>query len=743
MRRTWLVAVCLLWPARFCAEPGGAVPSPVGAGARTSDPELAQADLDTDREIRRRVDSLSVLGRGLSPVEIGARQARIEALIWKINDFDHMMRLRKACDESLKGFKGYGIANAFNGRAKALAPGDWRVWAGSGGSYLEQKDYRTAFQDLKRALELGADSSEVLVNHGVAAYFLGDPKLAYRSARLALELEPGNSAAHALLKLSENHAPEVSLPDVLDANRKPGGLVATANPAPALTPARIAARAQAQSDAPAPAARQSRLLTQDVQAAMAVRDFSQAEALAARAIALDPRNAQAWNLRAIADNKLGKFAAAIYDSSFALGLTPGNAAALQTRSWALSKSGRFDEALADANYTLEQEPDDSFAFYNRAFAQAGLGDRDGVLDSLGRAAELDARFQQVRDRALQAPQGSDLRFLFDEVKAEPSPAAGAGRPRRFLRLLLLVALGGALVAFGLLSVLSPRLRQAVRSTFRRRPGAAPEADGFWSGYSVTRRIGSGGMGVVYEALDNALARKVAIKKMRDEIRADPAERRRFLAEARVVAALRHPNIVDIHSIVEDAGDIYLVFEFVAGRTLAELLLERGPLPWSRARDVLRQACAAVSYAHARGVIHRDLKPANIMLADDGRVKVMDFGVARRAQEAVTRAGRTDTIAGTPPYMAPEADRGAAGRESDVFALGACLYEMLGGKPPFMGDGAALRLDKVNGKFVPLSREVPGLPGGLDEVLAKALAAEPDSRYPSAEAFSAALDALPG
>ncbi|OGS27415.1 MAG: hypothetical protein A3J82_05290 [Elusimicrobia bacterium RIFOXYA2_FULL_69_6] len=236
---------------------------------------------------------------------------------------------------------------------------------------------------------------------------------------------------------------------------------------------------------------------------------------------------------------------------------------------------------------------------------------------------------------------------------------------------------------------------------------------------------------------------MAIKKMRDEIRNDPEERRRFLTEARTVATLHHPNIADIYSIVEDSGDVYLVFEYVDGKTACDFLDESGPLALPDAKRVMKEACAAVDYAHAQGIIHRDLKPSNIMLASNGGVKVMDFGVARQAAEAINKAAQTNTIVGTPPYMAPEQEQGTVRRESDIFALGVCFYELVSGKLPFAGQGAGMLLNKMNGKHIPLSGVAAGLPAGTDEVVAKALDPDPEKRYRTAGDFAAALQSLPG
>ena len=193
--------------------------------------------------------------------------------------------------------------------------------------------------------------------------------------------------------------------------------------------------------------------------------------------------------------------------------------------------------------------------------------------------------------------------------------------------------------------------------------------------------------------------------MRDEIRLDRKERERFLREARTVASLKHPNIVEIYSIVEDGGEVYLVFEFAQGKTLHEVLSSGSPLAFDAARRVLKDACEAVECAHRNKIVHRDIKPSNIMVTEGGGAKVMDFGVARQAKEAATKVA-TNTVAGTPPYMAPESEQGTVGPQSDVYGLGVVFYEMLSGKLPFAGAGAGMLLNKMNAKFTPLSQCAP-------------------------------------
>ncbi len=658
-------------------------------------------------------------------------------------------------------------------------PGD-PTWSGRAayGNYLTG-NYPAASGYDRSYLNNGGQDPAVLVAGGRSALAIGDSDLAAKSGQAAADADPSNKYAQALANLSQGHMDGVDVDGAiikagggslnagqisaegdakLAASQMDGSAVAAgannffgtgnksnANPQ---TAAEIAAAAQRAMTTPPTKIQQSSALTYEAASAMKVQDYQKAYTISSQAIDLNPRNAQAWNYRAIADTKLAKYQDAVYDASFSLGLVPGNAPALQTRSWAFAKQAQYKEALADANFTIEKEPSNAFAFQNRAYAQAGLGDKQGALESLRKSAELDERFKDKYQAALQAPENSDLLFLFNEEPAAKSAPAAPAPPNRFLRLVVLSLFGGLIIALGVLNIVSERWRDQVRQTIRRVIGtpapvvAEGGAGAFWGGqYQMIRSIGSGGMGVVYEAVDKSLDRRVAVKKMRDEVRMDPAERQRFVQEARTVASLHHPNIVDIFAIVEDDQDVYLVFEHVAGKTLAELLRERDTFDLAQARKILAGACAAVEHAHKNKVIHRDIKPSNIMLTDEGVVKVMDFGVARQAKDAMTRQALTNTIVGTPPYMAPEQEQGSVRKESDVFGLAAVFYETLTGRLPFQGQGAGMLLNKINGKHVPATSLVPSLPPGLDQVIAKALAADPEKRFQSPAEFLAAVDAF--
>jgi eukaryotic-like serine/threonine-protein kinase len=243
------------------------------------------------------------------------------------------------------------------------------------------------------------------------------------------------------------------------------------------------------------------------------------------------------------------------------------------------------------------------------------------------------------------------------------------------------ALPGPLANFGRIGRLSP----AATPT---EGGGAPAAEGWPQppGYEVLGELGRGGMGVVYRARHLRLDRLVALKLLRDGVHAAPDEVARFRHEAEVVARLQHPHIVQIFEVGEYDGRPFLALEFVAGGSLAQRL--RGnPLPARQAAGLLETLARAMHVAHQRDVVHRDLKPANVLLTADGTPKVTDFGLAKRL-DSVAGQTQTGVILGTPSYMAPEqagGKREAVGPLADVYALGAVLYELLTGRPPFKAE----------------------------------------------------------
>ena len=275
-----------------------------------------------------------------------------------------------------------------------------------------------------------------------------------------------------------------------------------------------------------------------------------------------------------------------------------------------------------------------------------------------------------------------------------------------------------------------------------------------SHYRIVSELGRGGMGVVYRARDETLGRDVALKLLPSDALADQAARHRLLHEARTASALNHPHICTIHEAGEASGQIFFAMELVDGQPLRELI-PTGGLP---AESVVRygaQIADALAHAHERGVVHRDLKPANVMVTPEGRVKVLDFGLARRqsreALEEVTKSRLsvegTAAVAGTLAYMAPEQLRGdPADARSDIWALGVVLYEMVAGQPTFQGR-TGFELSEQILREAP--RALPAhVPPGLGAVIQRCLAKEPRQRYQRASEVRAALDvaasgAVPG
>jgi serine/threonine-protein kinase len=257
------------------------------------------------------------------------------------------------------------------------------------------------------------------------------------------------------------------------------------------------------------------------------------------------------------------------------------------------------------------------------------------------------------------------------------------------------------------------------------------------GYEILAELGRGGMGVVYKARQVSLNRPVALKMILAGAHASPVVRMRFRREAEAVAHLQHPNIVQIYEIGEEGDCPFFSLEFVAGGALAQKLADGLPSA-QQAAEWVETLARAVHFAHQHGIVHRDLKPKNVVLTADGVLKITDFGLAKQLHTDVTQTRSGDT-AGTPSYMAPEQASGqthAIGPLSDVYALGAILYEMLTGRPPFLGETPLDTLLQVRQQEPAPPRGLnPRLDRGLETICLKCLAKQPALRYASAEALA--------
>ncbi len=255
-------------------------------------------------------------------------------------------------------------------------------------------------------------------------------------------------------------------------------------------------------------------------------------------------------------------------------------------------------------------------------------------------------------------------------------------------------------------------------------------------YRVEARIARGGMATVYRALDTRLDRVVALKVMHQLFAENDQFVARFNREAKSAARLSHPNVVAVYDQGEDDGYVFLAMEYVQGRTLRDLLRERTRLTPAEALSVLEPVLAALSAAHAAGLVHRDVKPENVLLADDGRVKVADFGLARAA--ANLEATSATSLIGTVAYLSPEqVIRGIADERSDVYSAGVMLFEMLTGRPPYDGETAvSVALKHAHEDVPPPSSLVSGIPTSVDLLVARSTARDPDRRPHDAGAFLA-------
>lgn len=253
-----------------------------------------------------------------------------------------------------------------------------------------------------------------------------------------------------------------------------------------------------------------------------------------------------------------------------------------------------------------------------------------------------------------------------------------------------------------------------------------------SRYHILKRLGEGGMADVYLAQDELLNREVAIKVLRGSLALEPVSLLRFEREANSASALNHPNIVEIYDVGEEDGLHYIVMEYIRGRTLKQLISQRGALEKSEALAIMDQLISAVEEAHKKNIIHRDIKPQNVLIKDDGTVKITDFGIATVSDSL--QLTQADTVLGSVHYLAPELARGeSASFQSDVYSLGICFYELLTGEVPFHGETPVQVAMKHLKDDMPSVLEFnPTLPMSIENIILKSTAKNRANRYKSAE-----------
>lgn len=382
---------------------------------------------------------------------------------------------------------------------------------------------------------------------------------------------------------------------------------------------------------------------------------------------------------------------------------------------------KYSDVIYAADIAIATAPHDPRAYILRAQAYLQQGDYERARIDVEEALRLNPKSQM----ALKVKQELDEKTKTKSAFAPPPQRKAAPAPHWLVVYFIAIAI--AIVIFVYLRY-EDLFRRGPKTAYSRREVEVKEQ------YEFLRQIGEGGMGKVYEAYDKVLKRKVAIKRVRPELVRSAYIREQFLAEARMVALLRHPCIVEIYTVIESESSLYLVFEYVDGQTLETRLDIDGRIPFSEAKRIFDYVCRGLHYAHSQDIIHCDLKPGNIMIREDGTAKVMDFGVAKKSMEEDTGAR---TVAGTPAYMAPEQQKGFMRKQSDVYSLALCLYEALVGQVPWSVKG----FDIATKRVYPPSRLAPGVPVEVDRLLEDALREDPKERIQSIDEFWSRLNAI--
>lgn len=598
-------------------------------------------------------------------------------------------------------------------------------------------DAQKALKILERALESNPGDVEALELRAQVNMAAGDKAAAVTDARRILQLDPGDEFSRVLLgqaealALSEQKLKRIPTVDFGSKDDDGSGTLSGAGRSGGRRDEEDAVVMSGSGDGAPVAGATGLQVWQLANRHFSLGDWTSALFHATRYIKLAPDDPRGWLMRARISNRLKNWAAAEADARKALELAPDDPAALLELGYALLQQGRAAEALAHIQRALNLDGKNGLGHLYLAQTFEALGRKAEAIEAYRAAARLDGALRPLVEAALARLGVND---------GVPIPAAPP--PWRAPLRLFTFVVAAAFLLKGLQVVLGARRRATTGPALLPPDPEEAVSNGtpvpgtvLGGQFRIERELARGGMGVVFEATDTVLNRPVAIKRLNRTAGESPDVRRKFLQEAQLAARLKHPNLAQIFSVFGD-GELYLVFELVEGVGLDGVLAQRGSLGLDEVRGLMRQACSALSHAHLNRVIHRDLKPANMMVARDGTLKLMDFGIAH---EAHTVSNATMTQAwGTPPYMAPEQEDGYVLPASDLYALAVTAYELLAGQRPF--DGPGLATQKRAKRFSPLGG-LRGLPRSLDTFFSRALDPDPAQRFATAAEFTAAFDAL--